>query len=103
MLDIIAVLKIIAGVLTIATGLLSLIKPTEVYGFTGLRAEGSGVSLRYGPFWVRCSLRWEPLYCFTACQKHIACWGSCIWVLPWSCWFPCLSITPLSVRISSAW
>ena len=37
---IIAVLKIIAGVLTIATGLLSLIKPTAVYGFTGLRAEG---------------------------------------------------------------
>ena len=37
---IIAVLKIIAGALTIATGLLSLIKPTAVYGFTGLRAEG---------------------------------------------------------------
>jgi len=34
------ILKLIAGAVTIATGLLSLIKPRSVYGFTGLRAEG---------------------------------------------------------------
>lgn len=34
------ILKIIAAVLTIGTGLLSLLKPRAVYGFTGLRAEG---------------------------------------------------------------
>ncbi len=32
------ILKIIAALATIATGLLALIKPTSVYGFTGLTA-----------------------------------------------------------------
>jgi len=40
MAGIIPVLQIIAAVLTIGTGLLSLIKPTAVYEFTGLKAEG---------------------------------------------------------------
>jgi hypothetical protein len=35
-----AVLKILAAIATIATGLVSLIKPKSVYSFTGLRAEG---------------------------------------------------------------
>jgi len=34
------ILKIVAAVGTILTGLLALIKPTSVYGFTGLVAEG---------------------------------------------------------------
>ena len=39
------VLKIIASVATAATGALALIKPTAVYGFTGLLANGPrGVS-----------------------------------------------------------
>jgi uncharacterized membrane protein len=33
------ILKIIAAIATIATGLLALIKPTAVYGFTGLKAD----------------------------------------------------------------
>ena len=39
------VLKIIASVATAATGLLALVKPTSVYGFTGLLANGArGIS-----------------------------------------------------------
>jgi len=38
---IINILKIAAAVVTIGTGLLSLLKPRAVYGFTGLTAEGS--------------------------------------------------------------
>jgi hypothetical protein len=34
------ILKIVAAVITIGTGLLSLLKPKAVYGFTGLTAEG---------------------------------------------------------------
>ncbi len=34
------ILKIIAGVVTIGTGLLALIKPTSIYDFTGLMAKG---------------------------------------------------------------
>ncbi len=34
------ILKIIAALATIVTGLLALVKPTSVYGFTGLMAEG---------------------------------------------------------------
>jgi hypothetical protein len=34
------ILKIIAAVATVATGALALVKPTAVYGFTGLKAEG---------------------------------------------------------------
>lgn len=34
------ILKIIAALGTVATGLLSLIKPRAVFAFTGLRAEG---------------------------------------------------------------
>jgi len=37
---IINILKIVAAVITIGTSLLSLLKPTAVYGFTGLTAEG---------------------------------------------------------------
>lgn len=36
----ISVLKIIAAVATVLTGLISLVNPTSVYEFTGLRAEG---------------------------------------------------------------
>jgi hypothetical protein len=42
---ILMVLKIIAAIGTAATGLLALIKPTAVYGFTGLLAENArGIS-----------------------------------------------------------
>jgi len=34
------ILKIIAALATAATGLLALVKPTAVYGFTGLLAQG---------------------------------------------------------------
>lgn len=40
MSGIVNILKIIAAVGTVATGLLSLVRPESVYGFTGLRAEG---------------------------------------------------------------
>lgn len=41
----ILILKIIAAVATAATGLLALVKPTAVFGFTGLTAEGArGIS-----------------------------------------------------------
>ena len=44
-MDIIMVLKIIAAVATIATGLLAFIRPTAVYVFIGLNANGvRGVS-----------------------------------------------------------
>lgn len=39
-MDIILILKIIAALATVATGLLALVKPTAVYGFTGLSANG---------------------------------------------------------------
>lgn len=39
------IFKIIAAILTAATGLLALIRPTAVYGFTGLTAGGArGIS-----------------------------------------------------------
>jgi uncharacterized membrane protein len=39
------ILKVIAALATAATGLLALIKPSAVYGFTGLTANGArGVS-----------------------------------------------------------
>ena len=39
------ILKIIAALATAATGLLALVKPTAVYGFTGLTADGArGIS-----------------------------------------------------------
>jgi hypothetical protein len=42
---ILSILKIIAALATAATGLLAFVKPTSVYGFTGLKAEGPrGVS-----------------------------------------------------------
>ncbi len=39
-MNFIDILKIIAAIGTIGTGLLALVKPTSVYGFTGLKAEG---------------------------------------------------------------
>lgn len=39
-MGLLAILKIISAVLTILTGLLALVKPKSIYGFTGLRAEG---------------------------------------------------------------
>jgi len=44
-MNVLTVLKIIASLGTAATGLLALVKPTAVYGFTGLMAEGArGIS-----------------------------------------------------------
>jgi hypothetical protein len=44
-MNLVMVLKIIAALATAATGLLALIKPDAVYGFTGLSASGPrGVS-----------------------------------------------------------
>lgn len=39
------ILKVIAALATVATGLLALVKPTAIYGFTGLTANGErGIS-----------------------------------------------------------
>jgi len=44
-MGVLIVLKIIAAIATAATGLLALVKPNAVYGFTGLSANGvRGVS-----------------------------------------------------------
>lgn len=44
-MNILMIFKIIASLATIATGLLALIKPSSIYGFTGLTANGPrGVS-----------------------------------------------------------
>lgn len=44
-MDVLMALKIIAALATAATGLLALVKPSAVYGFTGLNATGvRGVS-----------------------------------------------------------
>lgn len=44
-MSLLVILKIIAALATAATGLLALVRPTAVYGFTGLIAEGSrGIS-----------------------------------------------------------
>jgi hypothetical protein len=44
-MDILNILKIIAALATIATGVLAFVRPAAVYGFTGLRADGPrGVS-----------------------------------------------------------
>lgn len=44
-MDFLLILKVIAALATLATGLLALIKPDAVYGFTGLKANGTrGVS-----------------------------------------------------------
>jgi len=37
-MDFLLILKVIAALATVATGLLALVKPTAVYGFTGLTA-----------------------------------------------------------------
>lgn len=44
-MNILMILKIVAALATIATGLLALVKPAAVHGFTGLSADGPrGVS-----------------------------------------------------------
>jgi hypothetical protein len=44
-MDVLTILKMSAALLTVATGLLALVKPSAAYGFTGLKAEGPrGVS-----------------------------------------------------------
>ena len=44
-MDFLTILKIIAALATVATGLLAFIKPSAAYGFTGLNANGvRGVS-----------------------------------------------------------
>ncbi len=44
-MSILMILKIIAALATAATGLLALVRPTAVYGFTGLTAPGArGIS-----------------------------------------------------------
>lgn len=44
-MEILMILKIIAALATIATGLLAFVKPSAAYGFTGLQADGvRGVS-----------------------------------------------------------
>lgn len=39
-MNVLMILKIIAALGTVATGLLALVKPSAVYGFTGLNANG---------------------------------------------------------------
>jgi len=44
-MNILLILKMIAALGTAATGVLALVKPTAIYGFTGLTAEGArGIS-----------------------------------------------------------
>ncbi len=44
-MNILLVLKIIAAIATLGTGVLALVKPTSVYGFTGLKTDGArGIS-----------------------------------------------------------
>jgi len=44
-MNILSILKIVAALGTAATGMLALVKPTAVYGFTGLIANGArGIS-----------------------------------------------------------
>ena len=44
-MNILLILKIIAAIATVGTGALALVKPTAVYGFTGLKADGArGIS-----------------------------------------------------------
>lgn len=44
-MNIIIILKMVAAIGTAATGLLALVRPTAIYGFTGLIAEGArGIS-----------------------------------------------------------
>ncbi len=44
-MNVLNILKIIAGVATVLTGLISLVKPRSVFGFTGLVAEsGRGIT-----------------------------------------------------------
>lgn len=44
-MNVLMILKIIAALATAATGLLALVRPTAVYGFTGLIADGArGIS-----------------------------------------------------------
>lgn len=44
-MNILMILKIIAAIATGGTGVLALIKPTAIYGFTGLKADGArGIS-----------------------------------------------------------
>jgi len=44
-MNILLILKMIAALGTAATGVLALVKPTAIYGFTGLTAEGTrGIS-----------------------------------------------------------
>lgn len=44
-MDVLMVLKILAALATVATGLLALVNPSAAYGFTGLQASGvRGVS-----------------------------------------------------------
>ena len=40
-MDILLILQIIAALITAATGLLALVKPSAAYGFTGLTAPGA--------------------------------------------------------------
>lgn len=50
-MNIIDILKVIAAVATVATGLLAFFKPAAVYGFTGLTASGArGISEIRGIF-----------------------------------------------------
>ena len=44
-MNILMVLKIVAALATVATGLLALVKPGAVHGFTGLKSDGArGIS-----------------------------------------------------------
>ena len=44
-MNLLMILKVIAALGTVATGLLALVKPTAIYGFTGLIANGArGIS-----------------------------------------------------------
>ncbi len=50
------ILKIVSALATVATGLLALVKPTAVYGFTGLTANGvrgvSEIRAIFGGFFI---------------------------------------------------
>ena len=64
-MNILFILKVIASMATIATGLLALVRPAAVPGFTGLKYDGPRGICQFAPFLEAFSLRWA---------QHLFCW-----------------------------
>jgi hypothetical protein len=72
-MKILEILKIIAALATAATGVLALLKPTAVYGFTGLTATGprgiSEIRAIFGALFIALGL--APLFLGTPAYKML--------------------------------